>query len=217
MNPIKIVLADDHRIFLEGLYLLLENVEDIKIVGDAENGEVLLELVEKHKPDLVITDIKMPIKCGIEATKEIKKLYPGIKVIALTMFNDDFLIIDMLEAGAGGYLIKNTTKVELVTAIKAVHAGGNYYCNTTSEKLLKMLIDSRLPLVSEADVAEFTDRELEIMQLICQEYSSKQIAPMLNLSAKTVENYRNKILEKTGAKNVVGIVIYAIRNRLFKL
>ena len=216
-TPIKIVVADDHKMFLEGLHLLLANQSSVTIVGDAENGEQLLELVEKHKPDMVVTDIEMPGMGGVDVTKEIKRLYPDTGIIALTMYNDEYLIIDMLEAGARGYLVKSSSTEELVDAIKAVHAGGNYFCNTTSVKLLKLIASSKIPFDNKSQKEEFTEHELEIMQLICQEYSSKQIGPMLKLSARTVENYRNKILEKTGAKNMVGVVIYAIRNRLFKL
>lgn len=213
-QAIKIVIADDYPMFLEGIQLLLEKQDNIEIVGEAGNGKELLEVVKQAQPDVVITDIEMPVMNGIEATAELKKNFPGTGVIALTMYGDEHLIVDMLEAGANGYLLKKTTKQELKEAIKAVHEGANYFCNSTTMRLSKMVAQSKaqqgIPKI------EFPEKELEIIKLICEQYASKEIADKTSLTQRTVEKYRDNIMEKTGAKNMVGIVIYAIRNGIYK-
>src|SRR5258705_10066762 len=130
-TPIRIVIADDHEIFRNGFKLLLKNQNELELVGEAENGKDLLAVVSEQQPDVVVTDIKMPVMDGIAACKIIKKIHPAIEVIALSMFNEDNLIVDMLEAGARGYLLKNTNKHELLLAAKTVHEGNTYYCTAT--------------------------------------------------------------------------------------
>jgi len=209
----RIVLADDYSLLRESFSQMLNSEESLCVVAEAENGEALLRCIAEAQPTIVITDIEMPVLNGIEATKKIKELYPHIAVIALTMFSDHHLIVDMMEAGANGYLLKNTSKEELLLAIDVVRKGGTYFCNNTSMKLSKMIAKSKMGEPQEA--VHFNDKEKEIIQLICEEYASKQIATLTNLGFRTVEKYRNQIMEKTGAKNMAGIVIYAIRNRLY--
>lgn len=214
-GQIQIVIADDHPIFLEGMHLLLEKQEELKILGQAGNGKELLKIVGREKPDVVITDIEMPLMNGIEATKEIKKEFPGIGVIGLTMYQDEHLIVDMLEAGANGYLLKSTTKEELIQAAQSVYEGKNYFCNNTTMRLSQMIAKSKT--VQQPVKNEFSQKESEIIQLICEQYASKEIADKTNLTLRTVEKYRDKIMEKTGARNMVGIVIYAIRNGIYEM
>lgn len=208
---IKVVIADDHEIFRDGLKLMLGSMDSIDLAGEAADGKELVALVAKVNPDVVITDIKMPVMDGPEATRYIMEHHPIVKVIALSMFDDEELILEMLEAGATGYLLKNADKTEVVDAIHSVHDNTPYYCKSTSGKLVKLIAYSRNNMQKQKKEAEFSDKEKEIIRLICKEYTNKQIGETLFLSTRTVEGYRMKILEKMGAKNIVGIVIEAIR------
>lgn len=210
-TPISVAIADDHEIFRDGLRLMLAKSDNIQIVGEADNGKDLVSIIEKLKPDVVVTDIKMPVMDGVEATRHIKEHHPQIEVIALSMFDDEELILEMLEAGAIGYLLKNADKTEVIEAIHTAFKSQPYYCKQTSGKLAKLIAFSRYNNQKKQKEAEFSDREKEIIRLICQEYTNKQIGEKLFLSARTVEGYRMKILEKMDVKNIVGIVIEAIR------
>lgn len=216
-SPVRIVLADDHEIFREGFNTLLHKQTDIELVGEAENGEDLVRLTRKLLPDVVLTDIKMPVMDGIEATRKIIALHPQIYVIALTMFDEDNLIIDMLESGAKGYLLKNAHKNEVFDAIKTVHQGDTYFCKHTSQKLLQLISKSRYNPYREADRETFTIKEKEIIRLICREFSNKEIAEKLQLSVRTIEGYRERIQEKMKVKNGVGIAVYAIKNGIYEI
>lgn len=167
-GTIKIAIADDHEIFREGFKLLLKNQQTLELVGEAENGRELLEVAGLQQPDIVITDIKMPVMDGIEACKNIKRKFPGMHVIALSMFNEDNLIVDMLEAGAKGYLLKNTNRNELMQAAKTVYEGSTYYCMATSNKLAKMIAESKFNPYRNQPVKRFTEREKEVIRLICE-------------------------------------------------
>jgi two-component system response regulator NreC len=215
--PIKIVIADDHEIFREGFKLLLKNQQEVQLVGEADNGRELLDIAARQQPDIVITDIKMPVMDGIEACKTIKIKFPHMQVIALSMFNEDNLIVDMLEAGARGYLLKNTNKHELLQAVRSVYEGSTYYCMATSGKLTRMIAESKFNPYRNQPVKKFTPREMEIIKLMCEQHTNKEIATLLRLSIRTVESHREKIQEKTGARNSIGIVIYAIKNDLYEL
>jgi two-component system response regulator NreC len=216
-SPIQIVIADDHEIFRGGFKLLLKNQDELELVGEAENGRELLEVVANKRPDIAITDIQMPIMDGIDACRDICKKFPETKVIALSMFNEDNLIIDMLEAGARGYLLKNTNKNELLLAAKTVYQGSTYYCNATSAKLTKMIAESKFNPYIHQPVKKLTVREIEIIKLICKQLTNKEIAEQLNLSIRTIETHREKIQEKTGSKNSIGVAIYAIKHDIFQL
>ncbi|WP_276504442.1 response regulator transcription factor [Terrimonas pollutisoli] len=215
-NTIRLMIADDYPLFKEGLHLLLRHYPQLVIVGEADNGETLLSLIQKDQPDVVITDIQMPVLNGIELTKIIRKDYPDTKVIALTMYEDEHLITDMLEAGATGYLRKNTSKEELVDAIEVVNAGKTYFCNSTSMQLSKAVAATKANHFRHLKEMPFNENELEIIRLICEQYASKEIAGITHLAHRTIEKYRDRIMEKIGAKNVVGVVIYAIKNGIYK-
>jgi DNA-binding NarL/FixJ family response regulator len=216
-TPIRIVIADDHEIFRDGFKVLLKKQKDLELVGEAENGKDLLDVVAVQLPDIVITDIRMPIMDGIEACKKIRKKYPSIQVIALSMFNDENLIVDMLEAGARGYLLKNTTRHELLAATKAVSEGSAYYSADTSGKLTRMIAESRFNPYRNEPIKQFTSRELQIIRLMCRQLTNGEMAKELALSIRTIESHREKIQEKTGARNSIGIVIYAIKNGLVEV
>lgn len=213
---IKLVIADDHEIFRDGFKLMLSKFPEIILVGEAGNGRELLELIEKQNPDVILTDIKMPVMDGIEATKKIAELYPDKGVIGLSMYDDDELIIEMLEAGAKGYLIKNAGKDQIIEAIKTVYTDEPYYCKTTSHKLTQMIAKSRFNPYKKTEKVEFSEREKEIIACICDEMTNKEIGDKLFISVRTVEGHRLKILEKMNVKNTVGLVVYAIKNGIVK-
>ena len=216
-TPIRIILADDHEIFRDGFNVMLKKQTEIKLLGEAANGVELIELTERLMPDIIITDIKMPRMDGIEATKVLTAKFPEINIIALTMFDDDNLIIDMLEAGAKGYLLKSAHKTEIIDAIKTVYKDETYYCKSTSAKLIKMIAQSRFNPIRQKEKPEFTKKEIEVIKLICQQASNKEIASKLFLSMRTIEGYREKIQEKMKAKNVAGIVVYAIKSGIYEI
>jgi DNA-binding NarL/FixJ family response regulator len=176
-----------------------------------------MERVEALQPDVVITDIRMPHMDGIAATHQLQDRFPKVGVIALSMFDEEQLILEMLEAGAKGYLLKNATKEEIIDAIEAVHAGEIYFCRSTSPKLAQLIGDSRINPFRKKPATELNEREKEIVRLLCEEFSSKEIAARVHLTVRTVETYRMSLLEKVGARNVAGLVIYAIKHGLYKL
>jgi DNA-binding NarL/FixJ family response regulator len=216
--PIKIVLADDHEIFRDGFKVMLRKQNEVELIGEAANGEELLETVNRLKPDVVITDIKMPKMDGIEAAKKLTENHPRIGIIALSMFDEEGLIVEMLEAGAQGYLLKNAHKHEILDAIKTVNNNQTYYCSGTSGKLARLIGNSHFdPFKGKSKPVEFTERELEVIRMICEEKTNKEIAETLFLSIRTIEGYRDKILEKTHAKNAAGIVVYAVKNKIYSI
>ena len=216
-SPIRLVIADDHEIFREGLESLFNKQKEIELAEEAINGKQLLEQAERLLPDVILTDIKMPVIDGIEATKILTEKFPQIGIIALSMFEDENLIVEMLEAGAKGYLMKNAHKYEIIAAINAVYNQESYFCNHTTMKLAKLIGKSRFNPFKEPIKPGFTEKEREMIKLICQEFSNKEIATTLHQSPRTIEGYREKILEKTKAKNTAGIVIYAIKNGIYKI
>jgi len=213
--PIKIVLADDHEIFRDGFKVMIRKYPSVVLVGEASDGRELVDITLKLKPDIVITDIKMPGMDGIQATKILKEKLPDIGIIALSMFDEQNLIIDMLEAGALGYLLKNAHKSEIIEAINTVHNNLPYYCALTSTRLAHIIAKSHFNTGFKSSKVDFTEREREVIRLICREMSNKEIGSYLRFSTRTIEGYRDRILEKTGAKNTAGIVIYAIKNNIY--
>ena len=216
-GTIRIIIADDHEIFRDGFKLMLTKQKDITLVGEAENGKELVALTRTLHPDVIITDIKMPILDGIEATIKIIEEFPEMGIIGLSMFDEDDLIIDMLEAGAKGFLIKNANKEQIAEAIKTVYNNDPYYCKTTSYKLTQMIAKSRFNPYKKTKKIEFSDREIEIIKMISEEMTNKEIGDKLFLSVRTIEGHRLKILEKMSVKNTVGLVVYAIKNGILKI
>jgi DNA-binding NarL/FixJ family response regulator len=214
MNTIRLVIADDHEIFRDGLALMLSKQQNIQLIGQAENGKQLLSLVRELQPDVVMTDVKMPVMDGIEATRSLLAENPDLQIIALSMFDEENLIVDMLEAGAKGYLLKNADKQEILDAIHSAYEGKPYYCHHTTSKLASMISKSRFNPYKKRDPLVFTDREKEIIRLICQQLTAQEIADKVFLSKRTVEGHRTRILEKMNVKNTAGVVIYALKHRL---
>lgn len=213
----RIIIADDHEIFRNGFKILLKNQDVVELIAEAENGQELVQLVNEHQPDLVITDIQMPIMNGVEATRVLKQQHPDLGIIALSMFNDEDSVVNMLEAGAKGYLLKNTNKQELLEAVETVYNGNVYYCKATSERLTKLIAESKFNPYKESSKTVFSEREIKIMQLMCEQLSNKEIADALFLSVRTIEGYREKIHEKTNSKNMIGVAIYAIKHDYYKI
>jgi DNA-binding NarL/FixJ family response regulator len=214
-TPIKIVIADDHEIFRQGFLSLVRKEKTVEVIGQAKDGKELVDLVIEKRPDVAFVDISMPILDGITAARQLTEKAPLTHVIALSMFNDDNLIIDMLEAGASGYLLKNTTLEEVQKAINSVMNGDNYFCNDTSAKLVRLIARGK-PRLQKKNVV-FTEREIEIMKLMCEQLTLKEVAEKMGLSIHTIKTYRESLQEKTDSRNAVGVVLYAIQNGIVTL
>ncbi|RYY98457.1 MAG: response regulator transcription factor [Chitinophagaceae bacterium] len=216
-TPIRLLIADDHEIFRDGVRAMLKKQKHLELSGEAANGEQLLARAEELQPDVVITDIRMPGTDGIAATRRLQELMPGVAVIALSMYDEEHLIVEMLEAGARGYLLKNAPKEEIVQAIETVFNGDVYFCRATSPRLAELIAKSSYNPFRKRSASELNEREKEIVRLICQQLSSREIAEKLHISHRTVEAYRDRLLDKIGARNVAGLVVFAIRNGIYKL
>lgn len=209
-SPIRLLFADDHEVLREGFQSMMKKQSDIELVDEAMDGRQLVKLAGDVMPDIIITDIMMPEMNGIEATIEIIKQFPAIGVIAFSMVNEENLIVDMLKAGAKGYLLKSAGKEEVIAAVKSVYRGESYYCRETSRIL------SGIRAKSPTRKPRFSETEIMIIKLICKELSNQEIGHILNRSRRTIEGYREQILEKIRAKNTAGIVLYAVKNKIFE-
>ncbi|MBN1806962.1 MAG: response regulator transcription factor [Sedimentisphaerales bacterium] len=215
-NRIKVLLAEDHAIVREGLRLLFETQPDIMLVYEAKDGRAAVENVRKVLPDVVVMDITMPNLNGIEATRQIVKEFPQIKVIALSVHSNRRFVSDMLEAGASGYVLKECLFEELVRAIRDVNAGKNYLSPQIAGIVVEDYI-KRLVKVADSPLSSLTGREREVFQLVVEGKSTKQIALELHVSTKTVDANRRKIMEKLDAHTVVDLVKIAINENLIGL
>lgn len=210
---IRILLADDHQMVREGLRSLLEKESDFQVIGEAEEGRQAVHLVRKLQPDVVVMDITMPNLNGVEATRQIVSEYPDIKIIALSMHFSRIFVLNMLKAGALGYILKGDSSEELIEGVRTVSAGGAYFspkaAKTVTEVLANPLPDSPLDILKP--------REREVFQLICEGKNTKQMALELHVSIKTIEASRRKIIEKLDAKSIPELVIIAIENGVISL
>jgi len=204
----------NNSISLDGLALMLSKQETVTLAGQAGDGQELLRLVELHQPDIVLTDIKMPRLDGISATRILLRQNPNLKIIALSMFEEENLIVEMLEAGAKGYLLKNADKKEILDAILTVSEGNIFYCKHTTARLASLIVKSKFDPLKKNPGTLFTEREKEIIRLICRQNTAQEIGEQLFLSKRTVEGYRTRILEKMEAKNTAGVVVFALKNNL---
>lgn len=195
---------------------MIRKQPSVDLIGEASNGEELVEITRRLKPDVVVTDIKMPRMDGLQATKILCAEFPQMGIVALSMIDEENLIIDMMEAGAKGYLLKNAHKDEIIEAIKAVHNDQIYYCDGASSRLTRMIAkNDRIPFIKKVSKPELSQKEIDVMLLVCQELTNKEIADRLNISVRTVEGHRDRIQTKIGARNAAGIVVYAIRNHIY--
>ncbi len=211
-DKIDIVITDDHKLFRKGMSSLLSDFEFINIIHEAGNGTELLSLLEKTAPlpDLILLDLNMPQMDGMETNKKLKELYPHLKIIILTMEDDEHIILHMIKEGVNGYLMKNAEPEELEEAILKVKEKDYYFPDNISKLILGNFNNKR----DETPIEKLTARELKTLELICKEYTATEIADEMNLSARTIEGYRSKLLDKTGTKNIAGLVVYAITNNL---
>jgi len=216
MSNVKILLVDDHDIIRDGIRALLDNEVGFNIVAEAENGVEALEACDKHDLHLVVMDINMPEMDGIEATEKIKEKHADIKVLALTMMDEDEHIRNMIKAGASGYILKSSDKDEFIDAITAILDGRHYFSEDTTKRVMMDLVQSS-GQQDEPDPSQITPREKEVLELIVDQYTNQQIADELHISIRTVDAHRRNLLEKTEAKNTAGLVTYAIRHHLVEI
>ncbi|RYY84661.1 MAG: response regulator transcription factor [Chitinophagaceae bacterium] len=209
-TPIKVAIADDHHLFRTGVRTSLSAYRDIQMVAEAENGMQLLNLLRHIHPDVVLLDIQMPIMDGLATLPEIKKLYPDVKVIMLSMHNDHSMISRMMELGANSYLTKESDSETIYQAVKTCFEDEFYFNDLTNKALLNRLRTRNDAKDSELE-APLTDKEKTILKLMCEEKSTKEIAEMVDISPRTVEAIRDKLKVKTGAKSMAGLVMYAVK------
>jgi DNA-binding NarL/FixJ family response regulator len=216
MKKISIIMVDDHKMIRDGLKSFLASNDEFDIIAEAENGEECMALLKDLKPDVVLSDLNMPIMDGMELTKQISKHYPDIKVIVLTMFDESQHVKQILADGAKGYLLKNCSDDELKLAIKNVSNGGTYYSAEVTNIIMNSLrkvktkVDSRLTMEMP-----LTDREKEVLHLVVKEFTNQEIAEKLFISVRTVDAHKRNLLDKTGSKSVAGLVLYAIDKQLY--
>jgi len=220
MNSIKLALADDELLFRQGVKAILGSEDSIEILFDAEDGEHLINQLRAAEvlPDIVITDLKMPSLNGVEVTKLIRKEFPDVKVIALTSYFSKPFILNMISIGAVAYLAKNSTPALMIKTIKEVANKGFYYDEQVMQYIHESIVNpSEKKVKSNFDTNYFTKREIEVLDLICKQYTTNDIADSLYISPRTVEGHRNNLLLKTESKNVAGLVIYALKNKMVSL
>ncbi len=213
MNKIKIVVADDHHILLDGLRALLQKQKDLEIAGMYDNGLSLFDDLPKSQPHVALVDINMPGLNGLELTQKIKEFYSHIAVIVLSMHDDSAHIMEMIEAGASGYLLKNVNDTELLDAIRTVSNGKMYFSQEVSDTITNYAVNKQRKN-DQPEEAKLTDREREILKLISEEMSNARIAEVLFISERTVETHRKNMLRKTNNKTIVGLLKYAIEKQL---
>lgn len=211
MNKVNIVIADDHKLFRKGIIALLSDFDFIGEIGEASNGAELLELLSDMVilPDVILLDLRMPVMDGVEAQQKIRNLYPDVKVIILTMEDDEQYILHLISEGVNGYLLKNADPEDMEKAILKVIEKGFYFSDDISMLVLKNL--NKKDKAEAVFNPDFTEKELKILKLICKEYSNSEIAEACDISIRTAEGYRQKLVDKSGAKNIAGLVILAFK------
>jgi DNA-binding NarL/FixJ family response regulator len=209
-HKLKMIVADDHQLFRLGLISVLKKFDFISKIQEAENGREVIEEVTKENYEVILMDINMPVMNGSDATKVVKRKFPDVKVIALTMFEDQKHVIEMIESGASGYIIKNTNENEIKTALLKVTNNELYFSRQISESLITSLVNKHTMKRSQYN-DQLSNREKEILFFICKEYTSREIAESLYLSEKTVDWHRLNLLQKTHSKNIAGLVLFALR------
>lgn len=206
----KIFIVDDHELFRKGFAMVVNTFDNVELCGEASNGKEFLEIIGKVDADLVFMDIKMPEMNGIDATKAALEIKPGLKIVALSMFGEERYLQSMIEAGVVGFLLKDVQREELEIAIKLILDGKNYY----SEELLSYFTKKYISNKQDIDISK---RELEIMQLVAKGLTNQEISDKLYISLRTVEGHKTNLIQKTGSKNIVDLLIYALKNNLIEL
>jgi DNA-binding NarL/FixJ family response regulator len=213
MEIIKVAIADDHQIFRKGVILSLRPFTNIKFVLEAENGNELLAQMSIAEPDVVLMDLRMPLKDGIETTKILSKQYPHVNIIVLSMYEDERFVYHLMENGAHGYLLKNAEPQEIRRAIMEVHEKG-YYLNNFVNRILLKRTHKQNVVPSISSEITLTDREKDVLKFICMEFTAQEIAQKMEISPRTVEAIKDRLMERFGSKNTAGLVFFAVKNNL---
>ena len=211
MREIRVLLAEDHTIVRKGLRSLLDSEADIEVIGEAEDGRQAVEMAGELMPDVVLMDITMPSLNGFEATRQIKQRFPDVKVLVLTMHANEEYVFQILRAGASGYVVKKAAPTELVSAIRAVHRSESFLSPSISRTVIEEYIQQAEAMSRQDGYERLTPREREVLQLVAEGHSSREIAEVLSVSVKTVETHRANLMDKLGLHSVAELTQYAIR------
>ncbi len=214
MDEIRVAIADDHKIFRKGVILSLRHFSFIKFVLEAENGQDLIDNLKEAKPHVVLMDLRMPVKDGIETTKYLTRHFPDIHVIVLTMHEDEHFVLQLMENGANGYLLKTTDPTEIKKAITDVMDKGYYLNNFVNRILLKKAHLKNKAVINFSPGIEINEKEKEVLELICMEFTSAEIGEKMSISARTVESIKERLMERFGSRNTAGLVFFAVKNNL---
>ncbi|QHS54708.1 response regulator transcription factor [Mucilaginibacter sp. 14171R-50] len=204
----RIFIVDDHQMVIDGLRLIIDTINGFTIVGESTSATHALDCLTGLNTDILLTDVSMPEMSGVELTRLVKKKFPNIKIIALSMFSESQVVAEMIDAGISGYILKNTGKQELIEALNKVSYGQNYFGQDITLQLMKSFKRN------QDESSRLTDREIEIIRMIEQDFGNKQIADMLFISERTVETHRKNILRKTNTQTVVGLLKYAYERKI---
>jgi DNA-binding NarL/FixJ family response regulator len=215
-SKIKVLITDDHGLFRAGVKSTLAHYTDIEFVGEAENGMQLLNLLKFMHPDVILLDIQMPIMDGIATLPEVKKILPDVRIIMLTMNDDVSMISRLMEIGANSYLTKNSDSATIYEAIKTVYANEFFFNEYTNKAMLNGLRSRRMHEHTAPDDAELSSKELQVLKLMCDEKSTREIAEIVEISPRTVEAIRDRLKLKTGAKTTAGLILYAVKHRIIE-
>lgn len=216
MGSIRVAIADDHKIFRKGVILSLRPYSNIKFVLEAENGDELIQGLATTEADVVLMDLRMPGKDGIEATKIVSKQYPRMRVLVLSMYEDERFVYHLMENGANGYLLKNAEPQEIRRAIMEVHEKGYYLNNFVNRILLKKSHARQKIVPSLNNEITLSDKERDVLRFICMEFTATEIAQKMEISARTVEAIKDRLMERFGSKNTAGLVFFAVKNNLIE-
>ncbi|MCG6187018.1 response regulator transcription factor [Maribellus maritimus] len=214
MEKINVVITDDHRLFRKGIHSIVKDFEFVNEIYEAENGLELIKLLHdlEVKPDVVLLDIKMPVMDGIEATQKIKEQFPDVKILILTMEDDEQIILYMINKGVNGYLLKNADPDELELALSQLIEKEFYFPSDISNLVLRNIHNGSRKEISLNP--ELSEREIQVLELICKENTAQEIAEVLSISKRTVEGHKKRLLEKTETKNMAGLVVFAFKNKI---
>lgn len=212
MAAIQYIIADDHQIFRQGLKFSLSKDKALQCVGEAGNGTELMQLLQSTRPDVILMDLKMPEMDGLEATKLVREQYPDIRIIVLTMYDDENFIIHMLDIGANSFLVKNAEPEEIQMAMHSVYENEYYFNDLVSKTMLKTLVQKNKGVPRFKKEVQLNDKEVDVLRLICEEHTNAEIAAKVFLSPRTIEGIRANLLEKIGVRNTAGLVLYAVKH-----
>jgi len=213
-KTIKVIVVDDHELFRQGVVMVINRMEGTRVIGEANNGKEFLRLLNSEVPDVVFMDIKMPKLNGVDATKEAIQRYPNLKIIALSMFGEEEYLQKMINAGAVGFLLKNSSIQEIENAIKQVVDGKNCYSTELLGYFTNKYISKK---TTDENGVKLTRRELEVLELVAKGLSNQEIADKLFISKRTVDGHKANLIQKTGSKNIVDLLIYSLKNGIIEI